>query len=262
MCIRIMGILNVTPDSFSDGGRFPTLDAALEQARRLIADGADIVDIGGESTRPGAGAVSEEVELRRVLPVVEALADDPRARISIDTAKPAVAAACLRAGASLVNDVTGLRNPEMAHTAAHHRAGVVIMHMRGTPATMRQQTNYSDVVAEIKAELEPRVALARAAGIGEIIIDPGLGFAKTAAHNFEILRRLREFESFGCPILIGPSRKSFLGSLPGMEKVEDRLEGTLAAAVIAALNGASIVRVHDVRECRKALAVAGAVRRA
>ncbi len=257
-----MGILNVTPDSFSDGGIYPTLDAALDRARRLISDGADIIDVGGESTRPGAEPVTEDVELRRVLPVVEALAEDARARVSIDTMKPGVAAACLSAGATLVNDVTGLRDPKMAETAARFGSGIVIMHMRGTPATMRQHASYTDVVAEIKTELEPRVNLARAAGIQEVIVDPGLGFAKTPAHNFAILRRLREIESLGCPILVGPSRKSFLASLPGMDRIEDRLEGTLAAAVIAALNGASIVRVHDVLECRKALAVADAVRRA
>lgn len=256
-----MGVLNMTPDSFSDGGLFPTLDAALDAARRLIAEGADFLDIGGESTRPGAEPVPAEVELRRVVPLVEALAEDGRARISIDTMKPEVAAACLRAGASLVNDVTGLRDPRMAETAAHYGAGVVVMHMRGTPATMRDEARYSDVVAEVKAELAGRVQLARDAGIAEIYVDPGIGFAKTAAHSFEILRRLREFESLGCPILVGPSRKSFLGTLPGMELPANRLEGTLAAAVIAALNGAAVVRVHDVAACRKALAVVDAVRR-
>lgn len=257
----LMGVLNMTPDSFSDGGLFPTLEAALDAARRLISEGADFLDIGGESTRPGAEPVPEEIELRRVLPLVEALAEDGLARISIDTMKPAVAAACLRAGASLVNDITGLRDPRMAEVAAHHGAGVVVMHMRGTPRTMRQEANYGDVVAEVKAELAEKVRLAREAGIAEIFVDPGIGFAKTAAHSFEILRRLREFEELGCPILIGPSRKSFLGTLPGMEKPGERLEGTLAAAVIGAMNGAAVVRVHDVGPCRKALSVLEAVRR-
>lgn len=256
-----MGVLNMTPDSFSDGGLFPTFEAALDGARRLITEGADFIDIGGESTRPGAEAVPEDVELRRVLPLVEALAADGRARVSIDTMKPAVAGACLRAGASLVNDVTGLRDPRMAEVAARHGAGVVVMHMRGTPLTMRNEAVYGDVVSEVKSELETRIRQARAAGIQEIFVDPGIGFAKTAAHSFEILRRLREFEELGCPVLIGPSRKSFLGTLPGMESPACRLEGTLAAAVIGAMNGAAVVRVHDVGPCRKALAVLEAVRR-
>lgn len=256
----VMGILNVTPDSFSDGGRFATPEEAAEEARRLIAEGADIIDVGGESTRPGAAPVSEKVELERVLPVVELLALDPRIRISIDTMKPRVAAACLDAGATLVNDVSGLAHPEMARVAAAAGAGVVIMHMRGTPQTMRQHAVYTDVMAEILAELRPRVELAREAGVREIYIDPGIGFAKTAAQSFEILRRLGELRALGCPIVIGPSRKSFLGALPGMEEIGERLEGTIAAAVLGAWNGASIVRVHDVRPVRKALSVVDAVR--
>lgn len=254
-----MGVLNVTPDSFSDGGRFPSTDAAIAEGRRLAGEGAAILDIGGESTRPGAQPVSESAELQRVLPVIEALAATAP-RISIDTMKPAVAAAGLRAGATLVNDVTGLRDPEMARVVASHGAGIVIMHMRGTPATMRGLAAYSDVVADVKAELAPRIQLARGAGISEIFIDPGLGFAKTPEQSFEILRRLHEFQDLGCPILIGPSRKSFLGVLPGSEHPGARLEATLAAVVVAALHGASVVRVHDVLACRKALAVADTVK--
>lgn len=256
----VMGILNVTPDSFSDGGRFATPEEAVEEARRLIADGADILDVGGESTRPGAVAVPEDVELERVLPVVELLALDPRIRVSIDTMKPRVAAACLNAGATLINDVSGLADAEMARAAAAAQAGVIIMHMRGTPATMRQHAVYSDVMGEIIAELRPRVELARQAGVREIYVDPGIGFAKTPAQSFEVLRRLGEMRELDCPVLIGPSRKSFLGVLPGMEEIGERLEGTVAAAVIAAWNGASIVRVHDVRPVRKALSVVDAVR--
>lgn len=256
----VMGILNVTPDSFSDGGRFATPEEAVEEARRLIAEGADIVDVGGESTRPGAAPVSEEVELERVLPVVELLGTDPRVRVSIDTMKPRVAAACLQAGATLINDVSGLAQPEMARLAAAAGAGVVIMHMRGTPQTMRQLAVYADVMAEIVSELRPRVEQARAAGVREIYADPGLGFAKTPAQSFEVLRRLGELKELGCPILIGPSRKSFLGVLPGMEEIGERQEGTIAAAVLAAWNGASIVRVHDVKPVRKALSVVDAVR--
>lgn len=256
----VMGILNVTPDSFSDGGRFATPEEAVEEARCLIAGGADIIDVGGESTRPGAAPVSEEVELQRVLPVVELLALDPRIRVSIDTMKPRVAAACLQAGATLINDVSGLADPEMARVAAAAGAGVVIMHMRGTPQTMRQHAVYSDVMAEIIAELRPRVEQARAAGVREIYVDPGIGFSKTPAQSFEVLRRLGELRALDCPILIGPSRKSFLGVLPGMEETGERLEGTIAAAVLGAWNGASIVRVHDVRPVRKALSVVDAVR--
>lgn len=255
-----MGILNVTPDSFSDGGRFFGVDEAIAAGRRMADDGAAFVDVGGESTRPGADAVSEEEELRRVLPVVRALAADRRARVSIDTMKAAVADECLRAGATLVNDVTGLRDPEMAKVAARHGAGVVVMHMRGTPLTMRSQAEYGDVVRDVMGELRPRVALARVAGVGEVYVDPGIGFAKTAEQSFELLARLMEFGELGCPVLIGPSRKSFLAAIEGMEKAEDRLEGTLAAAVIGALAGAAVVRVHDVAACRKALAVADRVK--
>lgn len=255
-----MGILNVTPDSFSDGGRFAHLEQAVEHAFRLVEEGASILDIGGESTRPGAEPVPEEEELHRVLPVIEALAGRLDARLSIDTCKPGVAEACLRAGAGMINDVTGLRDARMASVAAAHGAAVVIMHMRGTPATMNQETAYTDVVAEVKEFLGRQAAAARAIGVEEIILDPGIGFAKTAPQSFELLRRLGEFSDLGCPLLIGPSRKSFLGTLPGMENPGDRLEGTLAASVIGVMQGASIVRVHDVRECRKALAVADAVK--
>ncbi len=256
----VMGVLNVTPDSFSDGGRFATPEEAVEEARRLISEGADIVDVGGESTRPGALPVPEEVELRRVAPVVELLALDPRVRVSVDTTKPRVAAACLQAGATLVNDVSGLSDPEMARVAAAAGAGVVIMHMRGTPLTMPQHASYTDLMKEICEELRPRVEQARQAGVREIYVDPGIGFAKTPAQSFEILWRLGEMRALGCPVLIGPSRKSFLGVLPGMEDVGERLEGTIAAAVLGAWNGASVVRVHDVRAVKKALSVVDAVR--
>jgi dihydropteroate synthase len=257
----VMGVLNMTPDSFSDGGRYQTLEAALEQARKMIGDGADIIDVGGESTRPGAAPVAEDVEMQRVLPVIAALADEGLARVSIDTMKPAVAEAAVRAGASLINDVTGLRDEEMARVAARGKAGVVVMHMRGTPATMREHAVYGDLMAEIAGELRPRVELARRTGVEEIWVDPGIGFAKTPAQSFEILRRLEDMAPLGCPVLVGPSRKSFLATLPGMTEACDREEGTVAAAVIAAMNGAAAVRVHEVRAVRKALSVAEAVRR-
>jgi dihydropteroate synthase len=262
MPVQIMGVLNVTPDSFSDGGRFTQLDDALRHARQLIAEGAAILDIGGESTRPGAEPVPASEELRRVIPVLEALRQETAVRLSIDTRKPEVAEEAVRAGATLINDVTGLRDPAMMAVAARHNAGVVIMHMRGTPRTMRGLTGYGDVVAEVKEFLAARAAAARAAGISEILLDPGIGFAKTAAQSFELLRRLGEFEELGYPILIGPSRKSFLAAIPGMERAEDRLEGTLAAVAAGVLNGATIIRAHDVAACRKAASAALAIRSA
>ena len=260
--MRIMGVLNVTPDSFSDGGRFQTCEAALHHAHRLITEGAAILDIGGESTRPGAEPVSAAEELCRVIPVLEALRRETTVRLSIDTMKPEVAESALRAGATLINDVTGFRDPAMMAVAARYNAGVIIMHMRGTPQTMRGLTDYVDVVAEVKEYLAAQAAAARAAGIAEIILDPGIGFAKTPAQSFTLVRRLGEFDELGYPILIGPSRKSFLSTVPGMERAEDRLEGTLAAVAIGVLNGASIIRAHDVAACWKVAMVAAAVRSA
>lgn len=260
MPVRIMGVINVTPDSFSDGGRHQTCEAAIHHAHRLIAEGASILDIGGESTRPGAEPVSVEEELHRVIPVLEALRRETTVRLSVDTMKPEVAESALHAGATLINDVTGLRDPAMIETIARYNAGVVIMHMRGTPQTMRGLTDYVDVVEEVKQYLAAQAAAARATGIAEIILDPGIGFAKTAAQSFTLLRRLGEFEKLGYPILIGPSRKSFLSVVPGMERAEDRLEGTLAAVAIGVLNGASIIRAHDVAACRKAALAAAEVR--
>lgn len=256
----IMGIVNVTPDSFSDGGRHFDLQSALSHAWTLIAEGADILDIGGESSRPGSDPVPVDEELRRVVPVVQALAGVCGVPLSIDTTKPEVADECLRLGARIVNDIAGLREPEMIRVTVRHDASAVIMHMRGTPKTMQSEPVYVDMIAEVKQFLAERVEAARAAGLRDICVDPGIGFGKTAAHNFEILRRLDEFQELGCPVLAGPSRKSFLGSLPGQQDAGGRLEGTIAAAVIAALHGASVVRVHDVAACRRALQVADAVR--
>lgn len=256
----IMGIVNVTPDSFSDGGRYFDVGSALAQARTLIEEGADILDIGGESSRPGSDPVSSEEELRRVVPVVKALAGVCGVPLSIDTTKPEVAEECLRLGVRIVNDIAGLRDPEMIRVTVRHSASAVIMHMRGTPKTMQIDPVYEDVIGEVKQFLTERVAAARAAGVRDISIDPGIGFGKTAAHNFEILRRLDEFQSIGCPVLLGPSRKSFLHSLKGQQDVGGRLAGSLAAVVIAALNGAAVVRVHDVAACRCALQVADAAR--
>ncbi len=256
----LMGVLNVTPDSFSDGGRYLDPGRAVERGLEMVAEGADIVDIGGESTRPGAGTVSERVELERVLPVIESLASRTDVPLSVDTRKPAVARRCVEAGAAVINDVEGLRDPDMVEVAAELGASVVVMHMRGTPATMQRDTAYADVVWEIREYLEARVAVARRAGIAEIAVDPGLGFGKSARQNFEVLARLREIADLGLPVLIGPSRKSFLGSLPSALPPEERLEGSLAAVAAGVMNGAGVVRVHDVSPCRRVLDVLDAVR--
>lgn len=257
---RVMGVVNVTPDSFSDGGRFLRTEDALAQARRLVDEGADILDIGGESSRPGAVEVDEQEELDRVAPVVEGAIRELDAVVSIDTCKPAVAAECITLGARIVNDITGLESPEMAATVARGGAGVVIMHMRGTPRTMQSDLEYDDLLAEVRAFLLDRAERARQAGITDIWIDPGIGFGKSAAQNFELLRRLGELTPLGLPILVGPSRKSFLGALPSALPSEERLEGTLAAVAACVLNGASVVRVHDVAETRRVVEVLDAIR--
>jgi len=256
-----MGILNVTPDSFSDGGRYLDPDAAVARAKEMAAEGADIIDIGGESTRPGAEPVGADEELRRVLPVIERLGGDCPP-VSIDTSKAAVARAALAAGASIVNDVTALRGDrEMAAVVAESGAGLVLMHMRGEPRTMQKNPRYDDVVGEIGAFFEERLDFARRAGIApeQIVLDPGIGFGKTLSHNLEILRRLGEFLRLGRPVLVGPSRKSFIGHILGTP-VEQRLEGTAAAVAAAVLGRASVVRVHDVKEMRRVALVAEAIR--
>lgn len=258
----VMGIVNVTPDSFSDGGRFLDPERAIAHGKALLSEGADILDIGGESTRPGAEAVSVNEEIRRIAPVIEVLSKEDRALVSIDTMKPEVADTALSLGARILNDVDGLRNPEMRRVAAKHNAAVVIMHMKGTPRTMQVNPEYADVVAEVSQELAMRVAQAREAGIEDIAVDPGIGFGKTATHNFILLRRLEEFLPLGLPLLVGPSRKSFIGSLPGTGSPDQRLEGTIAACVVSAMKGANVVRVHDVAACKRALAVVDAIRSA
>jgi dihydropteroate synthase len=256
-----MGVVNVTPDSFSDGGRYLDSEAAIAHGRSLVAEGADILDVGGESTRPGAPPVPEDEELRRVIPVIEGLiASGCRARISIDTSKSGVAARALAAGASLVNDVTALRgDPAMAGVVAAAGAECCLMHMLGDPRTMQDDPHYDDVVGEIKAFLEERMAFAVQAGIApeRILLDPGIGFGKTIAHNLELLRRLGEFLDLGRPVLIGTSRKSFLGRLTGRE-VGDRVAATIATQVLAYERGARIFRVHDVGPVRDALTVTAA----
>lgn len=257
-----MGVLNVTPDSFSDGGRYFRAEDAVRRGIRMAEEGADILDVGGESSRPGSDPVSAQEELDRVAPVLEKLARAVDARLSIDTYKPSVAEVCLGLGATLVNDISGFEDPEMARVTARGGAGAVVMHMRGRPKTMQQDVVYEDVVLDVRAFLEERGGRAREAGIDEVIVDPGIGFGKTAAHNFELLKRLGEIVSLGYPVLVGPSRKSFLGTLPSALPADERLEGTLAAVAVAVMNGASIVRVHDVREARRVVEVVDAVLRA
>jgi dihydropteroate synthase len=246
-----MGVLNVTPDSFSDGGRYLDPEAAVAHGLRLVSEGADVVDVGGESTRPGAAPVSPEVERERVVPVVAALA--PHVRVSVDTRKASVASAAIEAGATLVNDVSASLWP----VAAAAGVGWVAMHMQGSPATMQRSPTYGDVVAEVRSFLAERVAAARAAGVEEVWIDPGIGFGKTAAHNLTLLRGLRSLVSLGAPVLVGTSRKSFLGTLTGGAPAEDRLEGSLATAVWAISQGAAMVRAHDVAATVQAARLVG-----
>jgi dihydropteroate synthase len=256
----VMGVVNVTPDSFSDGGQFLDPAAAIEHGLQLVADGVAILDVGGESTRPGAAAVSEEEELRRVEPVVAGLAG-AGAEVSIDTSKAAVATAALDAGATIVNDITALRgDPEMAALCAEREATVVLMHMLGSPRTMQDDPCYGDVVAEVRDFLAGRLEAALAAGIvaERVWLDPGIGFGKTAEHNFELLRRLGELDELGCPLVVGTSRKSFIGRADG-SPVDERIGGTIASSVLAAAEGADVLRVHDVAEVRQALTVATAI---
>lgn len=260
----VMGVLNVTPDSFSDGGRFTDADAAVAHALRMHEEGADIIDIGGESTRPstvygGSTAVSADEECARVLPVVRRLAERPGIVLSIDTTKSVVAQEALAAGAHMVNDISGLTfDPSIAGVAARFDAPLVLMHIRGTPATMQVAPSYQDVIAEVKQDLRRSVENARAAGVQRIIIDPGIGFGKTVEHNLSILQHLEEFRSLGFPLLIGTSRKGFIGALLEAP-VEDRLEGTAATVAAAILHGANIVRVHDVRAMKRVAVVTDAI---
>jgi dihydropteroate synthase len=245
----VMGVLNVTPDSFSDGGRFAARDAALAHARRMIGEGAAIVDVGGESTRPGASPATLDEELARVIPVIEALRAESRVFISVDTSKPEVMRAAVHVGADIINDVRALAEPGALAAAAATGAGLCLMHMRGEPRTMQDAPRYDDVVAEVIAFLAARLA-----------VDPGFGFGKTAAHNLELLRQLGRFETLGAPLVAGLSRKSMLAKLTG-RSVDDRTAGSVALAAIAVLNGARIVRAHDVAATFDAVRVAAAVRK-
>jgi len=260
---RVMGILNCTPDSFSDGGVFFARDAALARARAMVAEGADLIDVGGESTRPGALPVSAAEEIERVVPVVERLVREVDVPVSIDTSKPEVMRAACAAGASFINDVRALQAEGALAAAASLNVPVCLMHMQGEPRTMQQQPRYTDVVAEVRAFLRARAEAAIAAGVARaaVVIDPGFGFGKTAEHNVALLRGLRELAASGCPVLAGLSRKSMIGQLLGLP-VERRLHASVALALMAVQNGASIVRVHDVGPTVEALRMYHAVNEA
>jgi len=258
-----MGVVNITPDSFSDGGRFFETQPALDQARALAASGADILDIGGESTRPFADPVPLEEELRRVIPVIDTLSRELVLPISIDTYKAPVARAALEAGASIINDISALRfDPEMAPLAAAHRAPVVLMHMQGTPKDMQAHPHYDDLLGEVKAFFQERLEYAVSQGIPRdlVVLDPGIGFGKTWRHNLEILNHLDAFLDLGCPLLVGPSRKAFIGQILGLPNGEVRDIGTLAALGVAALKGARLVRTHNAAFARQFLTVLTAIR--
>lgn len=257
----VMGVLNVTPDSFSDGGLYFDKQLAIDRALQMVEEGADIIDIGGESTRPFSDPVPLEEELRRVIPVIEAIAPKVAIPISIDTYKAKVASEALQAGASIVNDISGLRfDPDLARVVSENGAGLILMHIKGTPKTMQLDPHYEDVILEIKEYLKESIKKAESEGVhpDSIVIDPGIGFGKKLNHNLEIFRRLRELEELGKPILVGPSRKSFIGEILGVP-VSERLYGTLGAVAYCALKGVHIVRVHDVKAVRQVLDIIDAI---
>lgn len=258
----IMGVLNITPDSFSDGGEFYDADKAIERAVQMVEEGADIIDIGGESSRPGADPVSDSEELRRVLPVISALNETIDIPISIDTYKSVVAEKALDAGATIINDISGLRGDNlMAQLASERDVHSIIMHMKGTPRTMQVNPSYDDLMTELVNYFEERIAFALSTGISreKIILDPGIGFGKRVADNFVILNELQKICDLGYPVMIGPSRKSFIGKTLELPENE-RLEGTSASITAAILNGAKIVRVHDVKEMRRVVLISDAIR--
>ncbi|MHB1135350.1 MAG: dihydropteroate synthase [Coriobacteriia bacterium] len=257
----VMGILNVTPDSFSDGGRYAETSSAIERGRELAALGAHIIDVGGESTRPGSDAVTVADELARVVPVVSALAESLDVPMSVDTRHAEVAAACVASGASIINDISGFNDPAMVEVAASCDAGLVAMHMLGEPKSMQDEPRYADVVAEVCGYLVTRARMLEDAGVApeRIALDPGIGFGKTTAHNLELLRHLEEFISLGYPLLVGASRKRFIGELTGVTTPAERVSGSVAVACWSALHGADIVRVHDVAPTLEALAMFAAL---
>jgi dihydropteroate synthase len=259
-----MGILNVTPDSFSDGGKFFKFEDAVARGMKMVEEGADIIDVGGESTRPESDPVSTQEELSRVIPVISSLVRGTNAPISVDTYKADVARQALDAGAQMINDISALRfDPQMRNLVRESGVPVVLMHIKGTPKNMQKDPSYQNVIAEISQYLKESIQMARDAGIeaGKIIIDPGIGFGKRLQDNLNILKNLKEFSILGCPILIGCSRKSFIGRILGLPP-EERLEGSLAALAASVINGANVVRVHDVKESKRVVGILDAVLRA
>ena len=257
---RVMGVLNVTPDSFSEGGLFHRPEAALTHARRMLDEGADIIDIGAESTRPHSTRITTEEELRRLLPVLEPLLDEGRAVLSVDTSNPEVAEEVLRRGVPLINDVRGLRNPDLRDVIGGFGAAALIMHMRGEPETMQEDPRYADVVAEVKAYLARQAERAAASGIREVIIDPGIGFGKTLEHNLALIRNLSGFRDLGRPVCLGVSRKAFIGEITGVPDATDRGEGTIVANAFGLWAGADILRVHDVQAAVRTVKMVEALR--
>ena len=252
-----MGILNLTPDSFSDGGNYTDVEAAIKRAKEMVEEGVDIIDVGAESTRPGAKYIEEEEELRRLLPVVKRLVEEIEVPISIDTYKSKVAEESLKLGAHIINDIKGLKgDPEMAKVVAKYNAPIIIMHIKGTPKTMQNDPKYKDLIGEISDKLEGSIEIAIKAGIKaeNIILDPGIGFGKTFDDNLKLIDKLGKLRKIGYPILIGASRKGFIGEILGTPPLE-RVEGNLAVAVLSAYNGASIIRVHEVKETKQALKI-------
>ena len=258
---QVMGILNITPDSFSDGGNFLAADVAVARAREMVEQGADIIDVGGESTRPGARAVAEQEELERVIPVIEAISKDLAVPVSVDTSKASVMGAAVEAGAGLINDVRALREPGALEAAAKANVPVCLMHMQGQPRTMQESPEYADVVGDVVDFLRERSEACLAAGIDadQIVLDPGFGFGKTLAHNRRLMQELEQVGQMGYPLLVGVSRKRMIGELLGGREVDDRVLGSVGAACAAAGKGAAILRVHDVKETADALRVFGAL---
>lgn len=255
----VMGVLNVTPDSFSDGGRFLSTDEAFRHAMSMVEDGADFIDVGGESTRPGSEPVAVGEQLRRVVPLIEKLAIAIDVPISIDTYNSEVAESAMQAGACIVNDISGLHfDEQLADVVARNHASIILMHIKGTPRTMQVDPVYGDLISEISSYLEEGIRCAQQAGIRQIIVDPGIGFGKTLEHNLEVIRRLDEFSRLGYPVLVGPSRKSFIGKILDLP-VEQRLEGTAAAVAASIVRGANIIRVHDVKEMKRVARVMDAI---
>ena len=267
---HIMGVINVTPDSFSDGGRFikggkPNYSRAIEAALKMADDGADVIDVGGESTRPGAAILPIEEELARVTPVIEGIRRHSSVPISIDTYKPETAKAAVLAGASIINDISGGGlDPDMLPLAASVGAAVILMHIKGTPADMQKDPHYDEVIHEVRDYLAERVEKAVSSGVprDKILVDPGIGFGKTVRHNLELINRLDEIAALGYPVVLGTSRKAFIGRLTGAAEAKDRLEGTIASCVVGIVRGANVIRVHDVKAAKRAATVADAILRA